>query len=243
MVPTAPVVTARAGSGGKGRVGRRARRRAETRTRILQAAFDLFARQGFFPTTIEQITEAADVGKGTFFNYFPTKEHVLAGFAEGQVERVQKALEALRQDNEPARRILHRMILSMGEQPSRSPELMRSLLVANLSSEPVRQLTRRNLERGRRLLAELIAHGQRRGEIRLDRKPAELARSVQQAGMGVLLVWALQPTARLAEWMNDAFELVWSGLGARPAARRLAPSGSGRRVFWAAGRPERKSQG
>ena len=243
MDPATPGVRGRAESGGKGLPSRRARRRAETRRRILQAAFELFARQGFLATTIEQITEAADVGKGTFFNYFPTKEHVLAGFAEGQVERVQKALDTLRQDKDPLRRVLHRMVRSMGEQPSRSPELMRSLLVANLSSEAVRQLTRRNLERGRRLLAKLIAHGQRRGEIRLDRKPAELARSVQQAGMGVLLVWALQPTARLAEWMNDAFELVWYGLGARPAARRTAPSGSGRRVLWAEGRPERKSQG
>jgi len=199
-------------AGGNAPRGRRARRRAETRERILRSAFDLFARQGFFATTVEQITEAADVGKGTFFNYFPSKEHVLAGFAEGQVERVQRALEATRERKDSIRVILHHLILSMGEQPARSPELLRSLLVANLSSAPVRQLTRHNLEHGRRLLAELIACGQRRGEVRSDLKPAEVARSIQQAGMGVLLVWALHPTRRLAEWMSDASELIWSGI-------------------------------
>ena len=62
--------------------GRRARRKAELRERILRAALDIIARQGFFATTVEQITEAADVGKGTFFNYFPSKEHALAGFGQ-----------------------------------------------------------------------------------------------------------------------------------------------------------------
>ena len=215
MEETTQLLTRRAGGRRAAPLGRRARRRAETRERILRAAFDLFARQGFFSTTIEQITEAADVGKGTFFNYFPTKEHVLAGFAEGQVDRVKKALHAARQGKDPMHVILRRLLLSMGEQPSRSPELMRSLLVANLSSEPVRQLTRRNMEHGRRLLAELIAEGQRRREIRSDRNPAELARALQQNGMGALLVWALHPTPRLAESMDNVFELTWSGLIAR----------------------------
>jgi AcrR family transcriptional regulator len=206
---------------GVARIGRRERRQIETREKILGAAFDLFARQGFFATTIEQITEAADVGKGTFFNYFPSKEHVLAGFAEGQVERVRKALEAARPGKEGIRPIMRRLILSMGEQPRRSPELLRSLLVANLSSEPVRQLTRQNLGRGRRLLAELIAYGQRRGEIRSDRKPLDLARSIQQAGMGVLLVWAVHPTGRLAEWLADTSELIWWGLVAPLPKKKL----------------------
>ena len=46
----------------------------ETRERLFRAALDLFARKGFTETTVEDITEAADVGKGTFFNYFPSKE-------------------------------------------------------------------------------------------------------------------------------------------------------------------------
>jgi AcrR family transcriptional regulator len=52
--------------------GRRERRRAETREKLFRAAMRLFAEQGFFETTTEDITEAADVGQGTFCNYFPT---------------------------------------------------------------------------------------------------------------------------------------------------------------------------
>src|SRR3990172_1112098 len=90
--------------------GRRARRRAETRTRILRAAWALFARQGFFSTTVEQITEAADVGKGTFFNYFPSKEYVLAGFGEMQVGKIAAVLEEYRRYPRPLPEVLRRLV-------------------------------------------------------------------------------------------------------------------------------------
>ncbi|MBU0755116.1 MAG: TetR/AcrR family transcriptional regulator [Planctomycetes bacterium] len=45
---------------------------------IYETALKLFSEQGFEKTTVQQITETAQVGKGTFFNHFPTKEHVVA---------------------------------------------------------------------------------------------------------------------------------------------------------------------
>ncbi|OFV89894.1 MAG: hypothetical protein A3D93_03800 [Acidobacteria bacterium RIFCSPHIGHO2_12_FULL_67_30] len=198
--------------------GRRARRRAETRTRILRAAWGLFARQGFFATTVEQITEAADVGKGTFFNYFPSKEHVLAGFGEMQVGKIRAALEDYRRQPRPLREVLQRLVYALAEEPGRSPALVRSLLVANLSSEPVRQLWRRNLERGRRALAQLLAEGQRRGELRRDRKPLELCRHFQQTYFGVLVLWAIHPPSRLGERLEETFNLFWPGI--EPRRRR-----------------------
>ena len=198
--------------------GRRARRRAETRTRILRAAWGLFARQGFFATTVEQITEAADVGKGTFFNYFPSKEHVLAGFGEMQVGKIRAALEDYRRQPRPIREVLQRLVYALAEEPGRSPALVRSLLVANLSSEPVRQLWRRNLERGRRALAQLLAEGQRRGELRRDRKPLELCRHFQQTYFGVLVLWAIHPPSRLGERLEETFNLFWPGI--EPRTRR-----------------------
>ncbi len=61
-------------------VSRRQVQRDNRRTRIRDAAFELFERQGFEATTIDQIAALADVGKGTFFNYFPTKQNVLTDY-------------------------------------------------------------------------------------------------------------------------------------------------------------------
>ena len=196
-------------------LGRRTRHKAELRSRLLRAALDLFARQGFAATTVEQITEAADVGKGTFFNYFPSKEQVLTGFGQLQVGRIEAALALARAGQEPMREVLRRLTYALAEEPGRSQALVRSLLVANLSSEPVRQVFRGNLARGRRRLAQLFAHGQRRGEIRRDRKPAELARLFQQMFLGTVLLWAIHPPAPLTAWLAPTFELFWAGVTPR----------------------------
>ncbi len=63
--------------------GRRERKRRQTRERIEQAAMTLFLERGFDATTIEEITDSANVSKRSFFDYFPSKEEVVfasAGF-------------------------------------------------------------------------------------------------------------------------------------------------------------------
>src|SRR3954452_1294191 len=82
--------------------GRRSRRRAEIREKLFQAALSLIMRRGLQQTTVSDITEAADVGKGTFFNYFPTKEHVLVEFYERHRARLEERLRAVRQGEETA---------------------------------------------------------------------------------------------------------------------------------------------
>ena len=59
-------------------LGRRERKKAETRARIQHAALDLFEKHGFAETSIEQITELADVSTTTFFRYFRTKDETVA---------------------------------------------------------------------------------------------------------------------------------------------------------------------
>lgn len=51
--------------------------RSQRRRQILEAAVDLFARQGFHRTSTRQIAQAAGVAEGTIFNYFPTKKALL----------------------------------------------------------------------------------------------------------------------------------------------------------------------
>src|SRR5213595_1705224 len=79
---------------------RRQRRSAEIRERLFRAALTLFAKKGFTETTVEDITEAADVGKGTFFNYFPSKDHILLAFCEMQLGKLEAAIDAARRTNE-----------------------------------------------------------------------------------------------------------------------------------------------
>lgn len=59
------------------RASRGARRRARTRARLLDAARRVFAVRGYHEASIAEITEAADVGVGTFYLHFRDKEEVM----------------------------------------------------------------------------------------------------------------------------------------------------------------------
>src|SRR5579863_2334647 len=118
--------------------GRRERRSAETRERLFRAALDLFARKGFTETTVEDITEAADVGKGTFFNYFPSKDHILLAFGEMQLAKLEAAVAEVRTSGASMPEFLRSLGLRMTQEPVRHPGIIRTLLQAYLSSTPVR---------------------------------------------------------------------------------------------------------
>ena len=52
--------------------------RAAARGRIMDAALTLFGRHGYDATTVKQIAQEAGVAQGLLYNYFPSKEHLLA---------------------------------------------------------------------------------------------------------------------------------------------------------------------
>jgi len=56
--------------------GRRQQHKAATRTRIVEAALELFQSRGFAATTTKSIAKKARIAEGTVFNYFPTKEDI-----------------------------------------------------------------------------------------------------------------------------------------------------------------------
>ncbi len=196
--------------------GRRQRRSAEIRERLFRAALSLFAEKGFAETTVEDITEAADVGKGTFFNYFPSKDHILVAFGEMQLGKLTAAVEQARQSSEPMPEFMRRLSRLMTEEPGRNPVIVRLILAGPLSREPVRSEIRGKLEEGRRLLTELMSLGQERGEIRRDRAGADLGLAMQQAAFGTLLMWSLTPDEPLLARMDNTFALLWSGMRAQP---------------------------
>lgn len=52
-------------------------RKKKTKDLIVRTAVQLFKEKGYNNVTVEEITQLCGIAKGTFFNYFPKKEHVL----------------------------------------------------------------------------------------------------------------------------------------------------------------------
>ena len=194
---------------------RRQRRSAEIRERLFHAALALFGKKGFAETTVEDITEAADVGKGTFFNYFPSKDHILIAFGDMQLGKLQAAIEEARRTNEPIPKFLRSLGVRMTQEPVRNPEIIRALLQAYLSTTPVREAM---LDLQKRILAlhtELIRLGQKQGEIRNDVPAEEIAYVFRQTIFGTLLIWSLYGDATLQKRIESACNLLWTGMAPR----------------------------
>ena len=194
---------------------RRRRRSAAIRERLFRASLELFAQKGFAETTVEDITEAADVGKGTFFNYFPSKDHILLAFVEMQLGKLEAAIEMARQTDEPMPEFLRSLGIRMSQEPTRNPAIIRALLQAYLSTTPVREAMMDLQKRMHGLHTLMIQLGQDRGEIRSDLPAAEIAHVFRQTIFGTLLIWSLYGDATLHSRMENAFNLLWSGLAPR----------------------------
>jgi TetR/AcrR family transcriptional regulator, regulator of mycofactocin system len=76
-----------------GQAGRAGRRPVTSRAELERAAFDLFDRQGFERTTIDDIALAAGIGRRTFFRYFPSKNDVPWGDFEAELDRMRVRLK------------------------------------------------------------------------------------------------------------------------------------------------------
>lgn len=200
--------------------GRRERRRTETRERLFRAALALFAERGYMATTVEDITEAADVGKGTFFNYFPTKEHVLATYGSERIAAVERSLEEAREGKRPVLEVMGDLAADLAGQSGESPDLLRAIYAAHASCAPVRAELQTRLKRAWQLMTEIIELAQERGEVRRDLPPAELGRLIQTIFMGVTLAWSLNPGPSARKTASAVWDLVRPAL--RPAELKVA---------------------
>jgi TetR/AcrR family fatty acid metabolism transcriptional regulator len=82
----------------------RARKKAEKKAKILEAALKVFSRQGYVPASLDEVAKAADVAKGTLYLYFRDKENlfestimfVIDRLAERIRSNVQESMDPLR---------------------------------------------------------------------------------------------------------------------------------------------------
>jgi AcrR family transcriptional regulator len=202
-------------------VGRRQRRAGETRLRLFRCALALIAERGLPNVTVEDITEAADVGKGTFFNYFETKDHVIGVMAEIQLAKVREAASRAALGKSSIQTILRRLFRRLSEEPGRSPSLARALISSFLASQGVRDILKRNMREGRKTIGDVIATGQKRGEINPKLKKDKVAMQLLQAVLGTVLLWSLHESPALRAWMDDSFQQFWSAVAVSSKKQEL----------------------
>lgn len=185
------------------RPGRAQRRREQTHSRLVAAARVLIADKGVDATTIQEITDQADVGFGTFYNHFESKEAVLDEVIENLIADFLARLDALTADVEDPAIAIGTVVLNLARLVDIDPILC-GLAV---------QLTMRRPELGNAVasrMREYLEHG-----IESDRFDLPDVRSALVAIGGVIyLSMQLRLADRLAgDAERHQVELVLRMLG------------------------------
>lgn len=200
--------------------GKRAHNRRTRKEALYQAAVELFRSQGFDETTVEEIAQAAGLAKGTFFNYFPSKEDILLHIGERHVSRLGAGLAQEESAGRPARssaigdlkRLLHALAASLqADRDLVCLALDKALKMSYLAPTP-----RGGWLNFRGLVALLISRAQRNGEIHPDLDPEPLASILEGLYYQQLALWCQQGFAfDLGDRLEQVIDLLLIGIGPR----------------------------
>lgn len=195
-------------------MGRREQQKAQRRQQIFEAALRLFREKGYAATTVDEIAAAADIAKGTFFNYFPTKEAVLLHLNDLQDGRIQQAVAGIPGFAElGAREQVAALFQILAETIAGQHELLRVAAAVTLLQPPVHAEFERQVEAGfERTLGEIVAGGQAAGELRGDVPAPELAAMLRLVYFLTLLDWIARPELALAPMLRRNLDLLIDGL-------------------------------
>jgi AcrR family transcriptional regulator len=131
---------------------RHTRRREQTRRRLLDAARALIARQGVENTRINEITDEADVGFGSFYNHFDSKEAIIeAVVGEAVAAQGEKVASVTADLDDPAEVVAaaHRYFVNLARSdPEWGWLLIRLDASEKIGLRALGPFARRDLERG-----------------------------------------------------------------------------------------------
>ncbi|MGK3998562.1 TetR family transcriptional regulator [Sorangium sp. So ce1024] len=74
--------------------GLRERKKERTRAQVIETAIDLFLKNGYEQTTLDEILGAVEISRRTFFRYFESKEDLLIAWMDQLIEIAREAIRA-----------------------------------------------------------------------------------------------------------------------------------------------------
>jgi len=195
-------------------VGKREQGKVERKERLYEAALNLFRGQGYEMTTVDQITRQAGLAKGTFFNYFPTKDSVLRYMGSREVGRLGAATLSI---NGTASSIgkLKRLMSALAASLERDRELVclifrEGVTVSDLMAGDAGGFSLQPMA------ALLIRQAQRQNEINPGLDPDILAAALDALYLQQLIRWCESSKPYpLAERLTGIADLLLSGITTR----------------------------
>lgn len=189
--------------------GLRDRKKEQTRLAICGAALQLFERQGFEGTTVEDIADAANVSSRTFFRYFDSKMDVI--LTQKDHDESLRDLLMTRPPEEGPIEAVHSVFRERLAEIKEDPEMIRQFRVL-MSSPTLRKLAAEHFQDNKIELVEAFA--ERLHASPDDLAPRVLAAALSEAIWVIIERWVAEGSDpdRLGPMIDEAFMLLRNGL-------------------------------
>jgi TetR/AcrR family transcriptional regulator, regulator of mycofactocin system len=189
------------------RVGRRP---ITSRSEVEHAAFELFARQGFERTTVDDIAHAAGIGRRTFFRYFPSKNDIAWGDFDGELQRMRARLTNYPPELPLADAIRSALVDFNRIDPAEAPWHRRRMELI-LTTPALQAHSALRYAAWRQVLAEFIA--ERLGVAADSLAPQAIAYATLGIALAAYEQWLRAPGTDLAELLTAGMAELGSAVG------------------------------
>ena len=150
------------------KISLRKQKKFQARQTILKAAAQQFELKGFANTSIAGIMQASNLGVGTFYNYFSSKEEVLLTLAKNLREEVEKNISATGAINQSSAKTLELCCMYTAKLIDTNRFILPLFISASGHSDKPEQIPQSLSPGFRELFEEIILRGQKSGEFRSD---------------------------------------------------------------------------
>lgn len=201
-------------SGDAPEVGLRERKKTRLRQQIIDTSIKLFRKHGFENTRIDDIVQTLEISQPTFFRYFASKDAVLREVGERGFSCIRERLRSELSVHASTAERLRRLYVSMAREVEADRKLWQAVVLSG-AMDPVRCAEMRDHEEATvGLLKEILAQGQKRGEITRDFPIVHLAEFMEGLYNTVVRQWAVDLTGphQLADRVLSAVEFFLRGL-------------------------------
>jgi len=201
--------------------GRAEKKKKQMCRRIIDVAVELFERQGFNETTMEQIAEEADIARKTLYNHFSSKEAIADAYVRGVSNRLARENLTGLQDLPNTKMRLLAVLNKAYQWVEYNPEITKVVLGYRLKSLYQKSGEYSDNQTGtQNIVADIIRQGQRYGEIRQDIPVRLLVVQIDVFRSSVVFDWVNDTTRfELREEIAKMVDLFLYGAAAREKSR------------------------
>ncbi|MBO8170852.1 MAG: TetR/AcrR family transcriptional regulator [Bacillaceae bacterium] len=189
----------------------RQKRKEELKEQIFRESLRLFRDQGYDNVTVDQITRACGIAKGTFYNYFPKKEHLLLHLGLAQMEVLNESLQKYHNHSDIKEKIemifgdLFQLFENEWDLMSLAlSEILRTNLVSGKEFE--------NINSFQDALSSMLDEAKQQGQISKEADSDAIASTLIGIYFHTLLIsLSSNDSSRLSSVFHDHLEVVWNG--------------------------------